>query len=174
MTYSDPIRLRTPILGDGAAVHELIRSSPPLDENSRYSYFLLCSHFRDTCCLAETEGGIAGFLSAYLVPDRADTLFIWQIAVASSMRGHRLAGRMLERVASGAACAGIRYLETTISTSNTASRRVFDRFAESRGARLREETFLEAHHFGDESHEDERLIRIGPWAPKITQKGAES
>jgi L-2,4-diaminobutyric acid acetyltransferase len=163
MTEKYPINLRPPVLEDGKAVHELIKRCPPLDVNSSYNYFLLCSHFRDTCVVAEANDRIVGFLSAYLIPSRPDTLFIWQVAVDKASRGTGLAGRMLEQVADRPVCANVRTLETTISPSNLSSRRVFERFAEKHHTPSHEETFLEASHFGAEAHEEERLIRIGPW-----------
>lgn len=154
--------LRSPRLTDGVAVHSLVRRCPPLDLNSSYAYFLLCSHFAATCVVAEGEGGPAGFLSAYRPPEAVGTLFVWQVAVDSSARGHGLAGRMLEEVLSRPACAGVQFIETTVSPSNLASRRVFARFAEARAATWHEEPFLTAAHFGAECHEEEVLFRIGP------------
>lgn len=163
MTEENPITLRPPVLEDGKAVHELIQRCPPLDVNSSYNYFLLCSHFRETCVVAESNDRIVGFLSAYLIPGRPDTLFIWQVAVDESARGAGLAGRMLEHVAERPVCTDVHTLETTISPSNLSSRRVFERFAGKHQAKSSEETFLEAGHFGSEAHEEERLIRVGPW-----------
>jgi L-2,4-diaminobutyric acid acetyltransferase len=163
MTEDYPIELRLPNLEDGKAVHELIQRCPPLDVNSSYNYFLLCSHFRDTCVVAEMNDQIAGFLSAYLIPGRAETLFVWQVAVDETARGQGLAGRMLEHVMERPFCAGVNTLETTISPSNLSSRSVFQRYAEKHQAKSSEETFLELSHFGGEAHEEERLIRIGPW-----------
>jgi L-2,4-diaminobutyric acid acetyltransferase len=163
MTEEYPLHLRPPLLADGKAVHELIKRCPPLDVNSSYNYFLLCSHFRDTCAVAEANDRIVGFLSAYLIPARPQTLFVWQVAVDEAARGIGLAGRMLEQVTTRPVCAGVTTLETTISPSNRSSRRVFERFAEKHQAPSCEETFLEAGHFGAEAHEEERLIRIGPW-----------
>jgi L-2,4-diaminobutyric acid acetyltransferase len=154
--------LRKPVLADGAAVCTLIRNCPPLDVNSCYCYFLLCSHFADTSVVAESDGSITGFISAYLEPTAPDTVFVWQVAVDASQRGTGLAGRMLDAIVSRPECAGVRWLETTVSPSNHASRRLFERFAERHGARLEEQPFLEAADFGDSGHEAEPLLRIGP------------
>lgn len=157
------IALHPPEPGEGKQVHELIERCPPLDLNSSYSYYLLCGHFRDTCVVAKENGHMVGFLSAYLIPGRADTLFVWQMAVDESVRGLGLAGRMLEHLLAQPACADVRNLETTVSPSNHASRRVFYRLAEKLLTASVEEPFLEAAQFGNEAHEAERLIRIGPW-----------
>ncbi len=155
--------LRRPVLEDGKQVYDLIERCPPLDLNSSYCYFLLCSHFSDTCVVAEDNGRLVGFLSAYLIPDRPDTLFAWQMAVDETARGQGLAGRMLEQLLKQPACAMVRSVETTVSPSNLASRRVFTRLAEKLQTGSTEETFLEAAQFGAEAHEAEQLIRIGPW-----------
>lgn len=159
----DGIALRRPQLADGKSVHELVRRCPPLDLNSSYNYFLLCSHFADTCVVAEQDGALVGFLSAYRLPQVPHTLFVWQVAVDGRARGRRLAGRMLDQVLARQACRGVEFVETTISPSNTASRQVFARFANERAAPWQEETFLTAAHFGTEDHEEEVLFRIGPF-----------
>ncbi len=158
------IALRSPEPGEGKQVHELVGRCPPLDLNSSYCYFLLCSHFSDTCVVAEDNGRLVGFLSAYLIPDRANTLFVWQMAVDETARGQGLAGRLLDYLLAQPCCADVRSVETTVSPSNQASRRVFVRLAERLHSDSHEESFLEASHFGSEAHEEERLIRIGPWS----------
>ena len=158
------IRLRPPRLQDGKAVHDLIAGSPPLDVNSTYNYFLLCSHFADTCVIGELNGQVASFLSAYRIPGDPESLFIWQMAVDGSLRGKGMAGRMLQEVLARPAAQGVRFIQTTVSPSNTASRRVFERFAERGGFGFEETVFLTAEDFGDEGHEEEVLFRIGPVA----------
>ncbi len=159
---AEGVLLREPCLADGKAVHTLIRNCPPLDLNSSYLYFLLSSHFSETCVVGERDGEILAFLSAYRLPKQPDRLFIWQVAVDTSLRGLGMAGRMLDAVLSRPASAGVRFLETTVSPSNTASRRVFERFAEKRRLGWHEESFLTEEHFGGEQHESEVLFRIGP------------
>ncbi|MDA3870409.1 MAG: diaminobutyrate acetyltransferase, partial [Gammaproteobacteria bacterium] len=89
------IELRKPISTDGAAVHRLISQCPPLDTNSMYCNLLQCTHFADTSVAAVQENELVGFVSGYIVPQRADTLFVWQVAVGDKARGQGLAGRML-------------------------------------------------------------------------------
>ena len=80
--------LRTPRAEDGAAIWNLVRDCKPLDENSMYCNLIQCDHFRDTCVVAELNGQIAGWISAYVVPsDETRTLFVWQVAVAPAARG---------------------------------------------------------------------------------------
>lgn len=159
---ADELLLRKPHLGDGRAVHALVRRCPPLDLNSSYSYFLLCSHHAETCVVAEKDGELVGFLSAYRLPQAPHTLFVWQVAVDAAARGHGLAGRMLDELLGRCSCSGVQLIETTVSPSNLASRRVFVRFAAQQNAAWQEEVFLGRAHFGSEDHEEEILLRIGP------------
>jgi L-2,4-diaminobutyric acid acetyltransferase len=154
--------LRVPRRADGLAAHRLVGASPPLDLNSAYSYFLLCDHFAQTCVVAEQEGVMVGFLSAYRLPHDASRLFVWQMAVAAHMRGQGLAARMLEALLARPACASVRHVEATVNPGNTASRRVFTRLAAAHNTVLVEEMFLDATDFGGTAHEAEVLLRIGP------------
>lgn len=156
---------RTPRRADGAAIHRLISQCPPLDVNSVYAYLLLCEHFRHTCIVAESGGRIDGFISAYLPPGRDDTLFIWQVAVHDRARGRRLAGAMLDQLLERPALAGIRYLETTVGPDNLASRRTFLSLAARMDAPVTERPLFVQQLFGGAAHEDEMLLRIGPFVP---------
>lgn len=91
-------KLRLPTRADGASIHQLVKNCPPLDENSSYCNFLQSAHFRDTCIVAEYRGEVVGFISAYLKPQSANELFIWQVAVHPKARGMGLAFYMLSQL----------------------------------------------------------------------------
>lgn len=154
--------LRKPKPGDEYAIYRLIKQSPPLDPNSIYSYHLLCRHFSDTCVVTEQQGEITGFISAYLEPNNPDTLFVWQVVVADSQRGKGLARTMLNTLLASPACSDTRTLESTVNPSNQASRRLFEGLAEQHGCKMEESIFLDEEHFGDEEHEKEILLTVGP------------
>ncbi len=161
-THVQPV-LRPPERRDGAALHELIAASPPLDLNSRYAYLLLCEHHAQTSVVAEADGELVGAITAYVPPQRPDTLFVWQVAVAERMRGRHLATLMLEHLRQRMATRQLLWLETTISPSNRASRMLFTRFAARHGTAFSAATLFSAEDFGASGHEEERLYRIGPW-----------
>lgn len=156
--------LRKPNLADGQAIYQLIKNCPPLDLNSAYSYFLLSSHFAHTCVIAEQNGNVGGFLSAYLRPDAPKILFVWQVAVDEPLRGRGVARLMLSSLLTRPECKDARWLETTVGPTNIASRNLFAGYARSQGLDLTEESFLDAEAFGNESHEPEHLLRLGPLA----------
>ena len=142
----------------------LVRESPPLDVNSAYAYQLVCTHFADTSVVAEDDGRLVGMVSAYLVPVRHDTVFVWQVAVAAAARGHGLAGRMLHELVARPACAHVRFLETTITPSNAPSWQLFRSLARKYRADLHTVDTFRGVEVGGADHEDEQLLRIGPLA----------
>lgn len=153
---------RRPSLQDAAAVHALVESCKPLDLNSPYAYMLLCTHFAASCVLAERDGAIAGFVSSYRKPREDTVLFVWQVAVSAAARGLGLASHMLDELLAREAAQGIRFVETTITPTNKASWALFQGFAKRHGARCESKDFFLTQHFGGNSHEEERLLRIGP------------
>jgi L-2,4-diaminobutyric acid acetyltransferase len=156
---------RAPRITDGAAVHRLVADCPPLDVNSVYAYLLLCQHFPDTCVVAESPGrSIDGFVSAYVPPGEPGRLFIWQVAVHGRARGQRLARRMLHELLRRPALANIRHLETTVGPDNHASRRTFVSLAADLGAHVAEQPYFSRQLFGHADHDDEMLLKIGPFA----------
>lgn len=162
----DEIHIRKPVASDGYEIHQLIANSPPLDLNSVYSYYLLSDHFRDTCVVAENQGRMVGFLSAYRIPQRPDTLFVWQVVVNRALRGQRIAWRMLESLLQRITSSGVVAVEATVNPSNAASRGLFEHLAREQGSTIEEETFLEANAFGaGGQHESEILLRIPLTAP---------
>ncbi|MGL6159061.1 diaminobutyrate acetyltransferase [Microbulbifer sp.] len=155
--------LRRPLSEDGAAVHALIGRCPPLDENSIYCNLLQASHFAATSVAAELDGNLVGFVSGYRVPERPDTLFIWQVAVAAEARGIGLAGRMVREILGRPCCAEVRFLETTITPDNRASWALFHGLARKLGAGCDESVLFDRDRHFRGRHDSETLLRIGPF-----------
>lgn len=158
------VRFRAPSEADAAALWRIVRGSGVLDPNSPYCYMLLCRDFAATCAVAEAEGGVVGFVTAYVPPGRPDTLFVWQIGVDRGRRGAGIGRDLLEQVLARPACRGVTHLETTIAPSNRASRALFEALARDRGAQVTEVRGFGPELFPDPGHEPERRYRIGPLA----------
>lgn len=152
--------LRPPTVADAAGIHRLVEATGVLDVNSGYAYLAVCAHHAATSVVAEADGRLAGFVTGYRIPDRPDTLFVWQVGVDAAARGQGLATRMLEWLleATGAA-----WVETTITPSNEPSRRLFRRLAERRGAGCEVSEGFPVHLFPGPAHEPEELFRLGPF-----------
>lgn len=155
------MKIRRPCAEDGARIWQLVESSSVLDCNSAYVYLLLCTHFSDTCAVAEDDDGkLLGFVTGYRLPDKPDTWFVWQVGVSSAARGRGLGKRLLRAVLTRHD--DIRAVEATVSPSNRASRALFGSLAREFRAPLREGTGFASPLFPD-SHEDEPVLRIGPF-----------
>ncbi|MDF1643230.1 MAG: diaminobutyrate acetyltransferase [Pseudomonadales bacterium] len=151
-----------PSVGDGWEVSQLISACPPLDTNSVYCNLLQCHHFASTSVAVRKNGELVGFISAYRIPDKPETLFVWQVAVAESARGHGLATQMIEHILKRQAGQTVRFIETTITQDNEASWALFGRVAKHYGAPLiREDLFIKEQHFAGQ-HDTELLVTIGP------------
>lgn len=160
--------LRKPDAGDGPRVTALIAASPPLDANSAYCNLLQCTDFRDTCILAERDGELLGWISAYRPPDAPQRLFIWQVAIDRDARGMGLAGHMLDALLARPACAGVTEITTTITQANEASWALFHAFARRHDAPLtREPRFEREAHFAG-AHDTEWAARIA--LPPLNRK----
>ncbi len=158
------VSLRQPTDQDGYSLHQLVSRCQPLDINSVYCNLLQCTDFATTAIAAENaQGALVGFISGYCPPARPDTLFVWQVAVDSSMRGQGLALRMLLALIERVAEQGVRYLETTISPDNAASKALFLKAFATLGIAHQTRTlFCRQRHFAGQ-HEDEVLYRAGPF-----------
>jgi len=152
--------LRKPVAEDGADIWALVRECKPLDENSMYCNLIQCDHFRDTCVLADLDGAPAGWVSAYVMPNDPETLFVWQVAVSERARGTGLGGLMLQHLMGRDECRGTTRLQTTITRSNAASWGLFRKFARRHGRSLDAQThFGQAQHFRGQ-HETEYMVTI--------------
>lgn len=152
--------LRKPVAKDGADIWKLVRACRPLDENSMYCNLLQCDHFADTCVLAQLSGEVAGWVSAYVMPNEPDTLFVWQVAVSEIARGQGLSGLMLQTILNRPQCKDVTRLQTTITADNEASWSVFRKFARLQGRELDITAYYtQALHF-QERHKTEYMVTI--------------
>jgi len=157
------VTFRVPRAGDGPAVTALIARCPPLDANSVYCNLLQCTHFAETCLLAERDGEIAGWISGYRLPDKPDHFFLWQVAVSPSAQGEGLGGRMLDALFQRPGLRGVTHMQTTITPGNEASWALFRGFARRLGTPISDGPFFDRdEHFGG-GHASEHLVTIGPF-----------
>jgi len=159
------LSFRSPVANDGPAMHALVERCKPLDVNSRYCYLILCEHFPSTCVVVEEGNEVVGFITAYIPPEKRDTLFVWQAAVDVRLRGQGLAKKMLNSLLSRPNLERTSYIEATVNPSNEASRSLFKSLAKDCSCAFDEELIFPANMFGAGDHEQENLIRVGPIDP---------
>lgn len=157
------VRLRHVEPEDALALYRLVRDVGTLEPNSAYCYALCADHFRDTTVVAERGGSLVGVVVAYRPPTRPEALFVWQVGVTASMRRTGLGARLLDAALSSTGARGARFLLATVTPTNVASRRLFERFARAHGAPLHESRGYDGAHLPAD-HAPERLLSIGPLA----------
>ncbi|MCB9730581.1 MAG: diaminobutyrate acetyltransferase [Deltaproteobacteria bacterium] len=140
----------------------LVRDSGVLEANSCYAYMLLCTHFADTCLVAERDGRGVGFVAAYRPPTHPDAVFVWQVGVSAEARGQGLGKRLLHALLRSPGCRDVHFLEATVGSSNVASQRLFRAVARELGVDCAVQRGFSGADFGPLAHEDEELFRIGP------------
>ncbi|PKL68708.1 MAG: diaminobutyrate acetyltransferase [Methanobacteriales archaeon HGW-Methanobacteriales-1] len=156
------IKIRKPRLKDGNPIFQLVQICQPLDVNSLYNYLLICAHFDQTSAIAELNNELVGYVSAYIKPNQKETLFIWQVAVSPSIRGQGIATRMLNDILLRNNLKSIKFIETTVTPSNTASMSLFKKLTSQMDTNLKKIPFFPQDLFGESDHEEELLLQIGP------------
>ena len=173
-TPAPHIIIGTPTATDALEISRLVSACPPLDTNSIYCNLLQCTHFAQTCAIARSSKGPVGFVSGYLLPDQTDVLFIWQVAVAAAARGTGLARRLIQDILARGVCASVRYLHTTVTEANLASRAMFTRLAQELETELSESAYFDRKLHFESQHDSEILFQIGPFYsqnPLTEQRG---
>lgn len=160
--FDEAIVMRKPTIDDGAALHMLVQQCAPLEQNSTYCHLLLCTHFANTCVVAEKHGRLVGFVSGYRKPESWNVYFLWQVGVVPEERGRGLARRLIETILERVEARGVTELQTTVTRSNEPSRALFRSLARQEGADMTEHEMFMERHFGDRDHEAEYLFRIRP------------
>ena len=158
----ESIVIRKPEVEDGILIYDLVSRCPPLDLNSVYSYLLISAHFQETSAVAEFNGKLVGYCSAYIPPKKIDTLFIWQVAVKENARGLGIALSMIQRILARKDLSEISFIETTISPDNHPSLSLFTRLASDLDAEINKKSFFSMDLFGESNHPPEYLYQIGP------------
>ncbi len=171
---NDNITIRRPLTSDGYQLFNLVEQCPPLDSNSMYCNLLQCTHFADTSAAAEQQGVLVGFISGYFIPERPDTLFVWQVAVGEKARGKGVATRMTNHILKRTQCRDVKWIETTVTKSNEASWALFKGLAGKLQTKLQQSLmFDEKTHFKGQ-HDTEILARIGPFSAAQLKAAASS
>ncbi len=158
----DSLTFEKPTVEDGADMWELVKNST-LDLNSSYKYIMMCEFFAETCVVAKEKGELVGFVTAFIPPEKQDTVFVWQVGVDTSQRGKGLASRLLNELVERTGCDDVKYLEATVTPSNEASQALFKKLARTHNTNCEVSECFAEELFPGEGHEAELTFRIGPF-----------
>jgi L-2,4-diaminobutyric acid acetyltransferase len=150
---------------DIGEVYKLLTANRPyVGLNSRYTYFLLARDFDNTCLVALDGDHIVAFASGYVPPMRSDTFFSWEIVVDEAYRGNGLQKLLL---LAQLRLSGATFLECTVNPSNQVSEKNFLELARLLNAECNQAVLFSEADFGNDGHEPEVLLRIGPFEPVL-------
>ena len=156
------VLLKVPEKANSKKIFKLIKDTNALDLNSEYLYLLQSTHFTSTCSIGLLEEEVVGFVSGYRQPQKPNALFIWQVAIDKSLKGQGLANKLMFNILERKENIDLTYIHTTVSPSNKASIRVFEKLAEKLDTKIESKDFLKKEDFINQ-HEEEVLYEIGPF-----------
>jgi L-2,4-diaminobutyric acid acetyltransferase len=160
-----PATIRRPYAADSDQIWSLTRSMPLLDEHSHRSVRLQATHFAGTSAVAERGGDVVGWASGYVVPEQADTLFVWQVCVSDDAQDDHLGSRLVLDVLSRPACDQVITLQCTIRHDDEPSWDLFTSIARRLKAQMRQvEQFDRRQQSGGHT---EYGVSIGPFDRRI-------
>lgn len=154
--------LRVPRVSDGPRMWELVQAAGTLDLNSPYTYLMLSRFFTQTCIVAQQGNDLAGFVSAFRVPERQQSLMIWQVGVHPRYRRRGLAHHLIHQLLERPGLADVGCLEATVTPDNTASDALFRSIADRYQAEVLVEPCFEQGLFPGGQHQPELLYHIAP------------
>ncbi|MRH43776.1 diaminobutyrate acetyltransferase [Aquibacillus halophilus] len=158
---TETVYFEKPKVEDGAAMWELVNNST-LDQNSAYKYIMMAEYFKETCVVAKEDDKLVGFVTAFIPPERQDVIFIWQVGVDSSQRGKGIASKLLNALVHRRACENVRFIEATVTPSNSASQSLFRRLARDYDTKCDVSDLFGEELFPTDGHEPELNFRVGP------------
>ncbi|WP_292505047.1 diaminobutyrate acetyltransferase [Mesorhizobium sp.] len=159
---SERVTFRKPTYNHAADVWALIALCPQLARNSLYCELLLCTHFADTCTVAELAGEVVGWLSAYRLPSEPSTLFVWQIAVHPAVRNTGVGKGLIISAFNRPCCKSVTHIKATVAPTNKASNSLFATLARDLGAPIRQALWFDRDADFKGQYESEYMLTVGP------------
>jgi len=161
---NNEIKITFPTKKDGYAIAKLIERCPPLDLNSTYHYLIQSHYFSKSCSVAFDSNKVIAFVSGFINPSKNNALFVWQVATDEDYRGKGLGIELIEFILKQNK--NIDSIETTVTETNLASRRMFQKFCGKYQIKLSERTLFDKEQDFSNEHDSEILLKIGPLTKK--------
>lgn len=157
---TEHITLRELESQDAPAMQELAEDTGVLEVNGTYYYSLMGRHFSNSGIIAEDDSGVCGYITGYRLEDQPNTLFVWQVGVATSHQGRGLGKEMLLELIERTRPT---HVHATITPDNKASIGLFRSIAKHLGAEsnFSKRPFLTSEDLGPDE-KVEHLMKIGP------------
>lgn len=139
---------------DAIEAWELVKETS-LDTNSAYFYLVMFSFFQECSAVARNEKGeFLGFICGF--SPEPDVYFCWQVGVSEKARKKGLAKKLLNFVTKDK----FSKVHASVTPSNTASKALFQSYAEAKDLDVSEELLYGKELFGKSKHAEEVLLKL--------------
>lgn len=171
--FEQPIPvLRTPEPVDGVRIAALAEGLASGNARDIPEALVGRGAFRETSVLAELDGQLLGWISAYILPYDPQTLFIWTVEVVEADRDVGISALMLGYLMRQEACAGVTRVQTVISCDEDRPWELFRRFARWQHSRMNVQPYFTQALTPHKRHENENLVTI--CLPESTRSGVKT
>lgn len=164
--FEQPIpALRQPEPEDSARIDALAGGFTSHGMSSLQGSLMSHDGFRETSVLAEQDGALIGFVSAYRLPNDPQTLFVWRVDVSETARDTGLASLMMGHLMRVQACDGVTRVQTAIKPSDESAWTLFRRFARWQRSRMDIQPFITQALTPFNQHDTEMMVTIRVGGP---------
>ena len=126
-------------------IRQFVNLCKPLTLHTPYTYYVLFTHFSDSCLVIEENNSIRGYISGIKSVSLKDTFFIWQIGVEKESRGKGCAYILIEKIMQIARKQGCTKVQFTIEPDNDKSFNTFNNFAKKNNISMKKLSSLKFH-----------------------------
>lgn len=159
--FEQPIpQLRRPTARDESRLSRIERDVARSGAGAGIGGMACTGALRDTSVLAEVDGEIAGFVSAYLLPYDAETLFVWRVEAPGADRIPGLGSLMIGHLMRQDICRHVTRVQTVLTQDDAPGWALFRRFSRWQGTTMRIQPFITQALEPMKRHEAESLITI--------------
>ena len=159
--FEQPIPvLRAPVPEDGARIAALAKDFTSGKARDLPETLVGRGAFSETSVLAELDGKLLGWVSAYILPYDPQTLFIWTVEVVKVERNPELSSLMLGYLMRQEPCAGVTRVQTVISCDEDRPWTLFRRFARWQHSRMDIQPYFTQALTPHKRHENDNMVTI--------------
>lgn len=168
--FEQPVPLlRAPKSEDASRITDLTEDLASGEAYATQGELMNNSAFRDTSVVAELDGEIVGFVSAYRLPYDPQTLFVWHADVAEAAQDRGFTSLMLGHLIRQEACVGVTRVQTMITSMDERAWTLFRQFARWQRSHMKIQSFITQALTLFTRHETDHLVTILLQGPKLVK-----
>jgi L-2,4-diaminobutyric acid acetyltransferase len=161
MTTVNLVEYRKATFDDAKKIHEIVKKTPGIDDNSLYYYSLWLKEFDQSNVVAVHNKRIVAFLTAFRKPKDNSTLFLWQLAAVPRHGIPDLGVNLSYYLIDDEIKKNLSSIEATIDLNNKSILYVMKKLEKRYNGNMHMEEYLSEEYLsGNENHHTETLLKI--------------